>query len=424
MIRFLLKGLLRDHSRSLIPVITVSVGAFLTVFLNSWVAGALEMIVHNTAVFSSGHVRLTSRAYAKEIDQTPNDLALTGAGALLENVRHEFPSMTWTSRIRFGGLLDVPDAAGETKAQGPVAGLGVDLFSPDSIEPRILKLANSVARGRLPAKPGEILVSDDLALRLGFKPGDKVTLIGSTMDGSLATANYIVAGTVRFGIAALDHGAMIADLQDVRRALDMDDAAGEILGFFNDFVYRRRAAEEITARFNAGSAGKGDEFSPVMMEFRASSGLASYLDLAEYFSSFLVAIFVVAMSIVLWNAGLMGSLRRYGEIGVRLAVGEDKGHVYRSMIAESVMIGIAGSLLGTALGLAASYYLQAKGINLAGMLQSSQILVQDTIRARVTATSYYLGFIPGLCATVLGTSLSGVGIYRRQTSQLAKEMES
>ena len=244
------------------------------------------------------------------------------------------------------------------------------------------------------------------------------------MNGGMATANFIVAGTVRFGITALDHGAMIADIGDVRQALDMADAAGEILGFFGDLVYRRKAAEQIATRFNAAYAGTGDQYSPEMVEFRESSGLASYLDLAEYFSSILVIIFVGAMSIVLWNAGLMGSLRRYGEIGVRLAVGEDKGHIYRSMLAESIMVGIAGSVAGTALGLALSYYLQARGINIGSWTQNASILIQETVRARVTSTSYYLGFIPGFCATLLGTSLSGIGIYKRQTSELAKEMES
>jgi len=34
---------------------------------------------------------------------------------------------------------------------------------------------------------------------------------------------------------------------------------------------------------------------------------------------------------------LMNGLRRYGEIGMRLAMGESKGQVYRSMIVESVI---------------------------------------------------------------------------------------
>jgi putative ABC transport system permease protein len=302
--------------------------------------------------------------------------------------------------------------------------MGVDLFSPGSPELRILRLAKAIVRGRMPSKRGEMLVSDAFAAHLGLQPGDTATLIGSTMNGSMATANFVVAGTVRFGIAALDHGAMIADLEDVRQALDMDDAAGEILGFSNDIIYRRKASEEVAARYNALQAKAGDEFSPEMVEFRESSGLASYLDMAEYFSTILVVIFVTAMSIVLWNAGLMGGLRRYGEIGVRLAIGEDKGHVYRSMIAESVMIGIAGSVVGTALGLALSYDLQAYGLNIGYLTGNASILIQENLRAHVTSTSYYLGFLPGLCATFLGTSISGIGIYKRQTSQLAKEMES
>jgi putative ABC transport system permease protein len=38
--------------------------------------------------------------------------------------------------------------------------------------------------------------------------------------------------------------------------------------------------------------------------------------------------------------------------------------------------------------------------------------------------SFFIGFIPGLLATILGTSISGIGIYKRQTSQLFKELEA
>jgi len=133
--------------------------------------------------------------------------------------------------------------------------------------------------------------------------------------------------------------------------------------------------------------------------------------------------FIAVMSIVLWNAGLMGSLRRYGEIGVRLALGEDKGHLYRSLVTESLMIGVIGSILGTAFGLAFSYYLQVKGINLGNMMQSASMVINDVVRAKVTPVSYVIGFVPGLIATFLGTSISGLGIYKRQTSQLMKELE-
>ena len=161
-----------------------------------------------------------------------------------------------------------------------------------------------------------------------------------------------------------------------------------------------------------------------MLTFREASGLAAELDMFDYFSTLLVFIFLTAMSIVLWNAGLMGSLRRYGEIGLRMAIGEDKSRIYRSLIAESLMIGIVGSVLGTALGLAVSYFLQIKGVNVASIFKNSAVLLPGVVRARVTAASFYIGFIPGLLATLLGTSLSGIGIFKRQTAQLIKELEA
>ena len=42
----------------------------------------------------------------------------------------------------------------------------------------------------------------------------------------------------------------------------------------------------------------------------------------------------------------------------------------------------------------------------------------------MTSTALVIGFVPGLFATVLGTMLAGIGIYRRNTAQLFKELEA
>lgn len=424
MIQFLFKGLIRDRSRSLFPAITVITGVLLTVVLFCWIKGIEDNMIRTSASLSTGHVKIMSRAYAREADQTPNDLALMGISELLVKVRKDFPSFIWTPRIRFGGLLDVPDEKGETKAQGPVSGLAVDLFSGSSPELEILNLKNSVVRGRLPQKKGEVLVSEVFASRLNIQPGEQATLISSTMYGSMATANFIVSGTIRFGTIAMDRGSMVADISDIQDVLDMQDSAGEILGFFNDDFYRNEKASQIRASFNTQYQNKGDEFSPLMDTLRNQSGLADMLDMFGIYSTAIIVIFVFVMSIVLWNAGLMASIRRYGEIGVRLAVGEDKGHIYRSLLAESLMIGFVGSIAGTAFGLAIAYYLQVKGIDVSSLWRNASIMMSNVVRARITPLSFVIGFIPGLLATFLGTCISGLGIYKRQTSRLMKELEA
>lgn len=423
MIKFLFKGLIRDRSKSLFPIIIVMVGVAITVFLHGWINGAKSNMIQSHANFSTGHLKIMSRAYAEEANQVPNDLAYVGVDNLKTELKRDFPEMIWTPRIRFGGLLDIPDDEGETRSQGPVLGLAIDLLSPSSPETDILNLDNAVARGRLPEKPGEILISEDFARRLDIHLGETATLISSTMYGSMSTANFILVGTVRFGVSAMDRGAMLVDISDIQYALDMEDAAGEVLGFFSDHLYRNEKADEITAAFNARHQKKDDEFSPEMTTLRNQAGMADILTYVSSMFSLLTSLFVLAMSIVLWNAGLTGNLRRYGEIGVRLAIGESKGHVFRAMIVESLMIGSIGTVLGTALGVAVSYYFQVKGLNIASMMKNSSMMLSDVMRAQITPASFFIGLIPGILATVLGATFAGFGIYKRQTSQLFKELE-
>jgi putative ABC transport system permease protein len=189
-------------------------------------------------------------------------------------------------------------------------------------------------------------------------------------------------------------------------------------------VYADSTITLVAQGFNEKHADPADEFSPIMLSLSGQGGLIrEMLNMANTIGSIAVLVFVLVMSVVLWNAGLMNGIRRYGEIGVRLAMGEPKGGIYRTMIFESICLGLIGSILGTAIGLAVSYWMQVTGLDFSSMLQKSTITISSVIHARVTLTSYYIGFLPGLCASVLGTLFAGIGIYKRQTSQLFKELE-
>jgi putative ABC transport system permease protein len=244
------------------------------------------------------------------------------------------------------------------------------------------------------------------------------------MFGSMAMANFTISGTVHFGIAPMDRGAMIADITDIRYALDMEDAAGEILGFLPDDIYNDERATAMAAAFNREYSDPDDAFSLRMGTLPVESGLEMYFELMHSMGFIIVGIFLVAMSLVLWNAGLMGSLRRYGEIGVRLAIGEDKGHVYRTLVMESLMIGVAGSILGTLCGVGLAYLMQVHGIDFGSITRNSSLMISNVYRARVTTGSFLVGLAPGILSTLLGTAIAGIGIFKRQTSQLFKELET
>jgi len=81
-------------------------------------------------------------------------------------------------------------------------------------------------------------------------------------------------------------------------------------------------------------------------------------------------------------------------------------------------------LAGTLTGLFFAWLIQKYGIDISGLMKGSSLMMPSVIKARITPADYYLGFIPGLISTVVGTMLSGTGIYRRQTAGLFRELEA
>ena len=428
MMYFLTKGLLRDRSRSLFPVIIITITVTIVIFAIGFMKGSMNSVFQSTAVIISGHEKVVTRAYKEESQMLPNDLALLDVDQIIRDLDKEYPDHFWSPRITFGGLLDMPDKNGETKDQGPVYALGIDLLKTGSRIIEIWELDKNLVNGRLPKTFNEALIGQKLADKLNITVGDTATYIGTTMHNAFTTYNFTIVGTFDLRKGQADSQMMLVDISGARKALDMENAASEILGFKHSLFYDDDKAVSLRSNYNENYSDSSDIFSPVMMALRDSSQQMG--DMVEFVDAFLMiigTIFLIIVMLVLWNMGLMNGLRRYGEIGLRLAMGESKGVVYRSMIIEAVIIGLTGTMIGTGLGLSIVYYVQENGIDyseVVATMQTASMVMPNVFYAKITPDLYYIGFIPGLIATVLGTMLAGIAIYKREMAQLFKELES
>ena len=427
MIKFLTKGLLRDRSRSLFPVLVITLTVTLVIFSMGFMQGTMNSLLLDTAVILTGHEKVVTRAYSEESQLMPNDLALMDVDQLIEDLEQEYPDFFWSPRITFAGLLDVPDENGETKAQGPVIAFGIDLLSNGSRQVEIWDLERSLVIGKLPKNSNDAIISSKMANQLNIKIGESVTFIGSTMENAFTTYNFNVSGTFNLRKGQTDKQMMLVDLSGARLALDMDNAASAIFGFTHSLYYDDEKAVALRTDYNKIKSDSLDIFSPFMIALRDGNQMGTMVDISGAMMAIMGGIFLVIVMIVLWNMGLMNGLRRYGEIGLRLAIGESKGQVYRSMISEAIIIGLTGTVVGTGIGLALTYYVQENGIDYTkGMeaLSNSSIVMPNIFYAQITPNLFYIGFLPGVLATVLGTMLAGLAIYRREMAQLFKELET
>jgi len=427
MIKFLTKGLLRDRSRSLFPVLVITLTVAMVVFAIGFMRGTMNSLFLDTAVVFSGHEKIVTRAYKEENQLLPNDLALLEVDQLVDELGRDYPNFFWTPRITFAGLLDVPDENGETKSQGPVITFGIDLFSEDSRQAEIWELDRVLVEGHIPQNRDDALISTKLADQLDLAVGETVTFIGSTMDNAFTTYNFNVSGTFNLKKGQTDKQMMLVDLSGARLALDMDNAASAIFGFTHSLYYDDEAAVTLRDQYNKTESDSLDIFSPFMLALRDGNQMGTMVDVSGAMIAIMGGIFLVVVMVVLWNMGLMNGLRRYGEVGLRLAMGESKGQVYRSMISEAVIIGLFGTIIGTGMGLALTYYVQEHGIDYTKgieALSNSSMIMPNIFYAQVTPDLFYIGFIPGVLATVLGTMLAGLAIYKREMAQLFKELET
>ncbi|MCB5247936.1 MAG: FtsX-like permease family protein [Candidatus Cloacimonetes bacterium] len=423
MLRFLFKGVFRDRHRYLFPLIIVATGVFIILFFQAFLRGYMGSFIRQTSGFETGHLKVVTRAYADLISQKPFDLGFLGVQEDLENWKQAHPQLDWAQRIHFGALLDVPDANGETREQGEIAGFAIDMFG-SAEERQRMGLEKGLVSGKIPEQPGEILLSDQALKRLKLRLGDPVTLIGSDVYGSLSMAGFTVSGSVSFGVEALDRGAVIADISDIRAMLNMPGGASEILAFLKDGEYDSARVVAIRDSFNQRFSQAGDEFSPLMLTMGEQNELGLLISMMESVFGIMSFIFIFILGIVLWNAGLMNGIRRYGEFGVRLAVGESKRHLYATLILEAVIIGVVGSLIGVLLGVAGLWYFNIHGLDVSVFARTTTLMTEDIVYTELRLADALASLVPGVLATLLGAALAGRAIFSRQTSQLFKELET
>ncbi len=431
MIRWALAGLMRDRTRSFFPFLIVAVGVALTISMMGFMDGVGMSMLDMTAKLDTGHLRLVNKPYYDEEHLAPIDRSLAAEEETRAWLKtHADPRIHWSPRIRWTALMDVPDEDGETRSQTPVAGFALDLLSAGSVEAERLDLQKSLEAGRLPEKPKELVVGYLLAETLALKVNDTVTLLGQSFDGGMAADNYQVVGFIRFGVTAMDKKTAFMDLSGAQHTFYMDEMVTDWLGYlpksvsYKDYEGIKNEIENalVTWRQSPPPAWASDDL-PIILTILDQRNLGPMISKFELIRGVVVVVFTVLMVLVLWNAGLINGIHRHGEMGLRLALGETHKELVGRLVVESLAIGIAGSLAGSLLGGFVVYLLQEVGVNMGDAMAQSGMMMSDVARGRLSVEGFAWGIVPGVAASVCGTFIASLSVFKRSEASLFREME-
>lgn len=432
MITFLFKGILRDKSRFLFPFLIVTIGVALVISLVGFMEGTMMGMIDNTANLDTGHLRLVNKPFYDEEHLRPLDRSLSAQKETRKWLeKNSSDKVKWYPRIRWGAILDVPDEKGDTVSQTPIVGMALELKNKGSLELKRLRLDESLVGGKFPELKNEMLMGDQLAKTLGIELGREVTLIGQSFDGGLVADNYRVVGLVKFGVSAMDKKMVLIDLSDAQNSFYMEDMITDWLGFmparFSLNKYeeiKRNMTQPLSQWIEKPPISWAKDDRPILLTIRDQQNIGSMTDKFNIIKGFVVGIFTFLMILVLWNAGILNGIHRYGEMGLRLAFGESHWKVIFNLGVEGLFIGILGTITGCLFGGAFAWYLQEVGINMGDSFAQSGLMINDIVRARLTTGAFIQGIVPGVFASVAGNLVASLAIFKRSEANLFRELEA
>ncbi|MBT6662548.1 MAG: hypothetical protein HOB58_05250, partial [Nitrospina sp.] len=426
MIAFLFRGILRDKSRFLFPFSIVAIGVTLVITLVGFMEGVFMGMIDMTANLDAGHLRLVNKPFYDEEHLRPLDRSLAAQSETLNWLKKNSPEKTrWSPRIRWGALLDVPDKNGNTVSQTPIVGMALDLKDKKSLELKRLRLEESLIDGKIPEQDKEMLMGDQLAKTLNIELNQAVTLLGQSFDGGLVMDNYRVVGLVKFGVSAMDKKMVLIDLADAQDSFYMEDMITDWLGFLpaqyslSDYeAIKKNMKQPLSKLIEMPPKSWAEDDQAILLTIRDQQNIGAIADKFNIIKGFVVGIFTFLMMLVLWNAGILNGIHRYGEMGLRLAFGESHWRVIFNTGIEGLFVGVLGTLAGCIFGGVFAWFLQEVGINMGDSFAQSGLMINDVVRARLTTGAFIQGVIPGVFASVAGNLIASIAIFKRTESNL------
>jgi putative ABC transport system permease protein len=270
-------------------------------------------------------------------------------------------------------------------------------FSPkfiSSVLPGSLESLNYV-EGRQPRGPGEASLDEAAVDEAGLELGDTIQVVGR-----IPAEDFRLVGVTRLGDSSFG-GTSIAQvtLPEAQRLTDKENEFDQISVAAEEGVapleLKRRIAAEMPPSVRVETAEESAERSS--SEIRESLGFLQTMLLIFAF----VAIFVGAF--LIFNTFSITVAQRIKEFGMLRTLGASRGQILRSVISESFVIGLLGSLIGIAGGfviaLALKSLFEAIGINLPTtdlVLESRTVIVSLVVGVGITLVS---SLIPALRST-------------------------
>ncbi len=283
-------------------------------------------------------------------------LEITGPGdrladwrALLAQTRQNKSVLAGAPYVNTQGML-----ANGDKVRGVII-RGVE----PALENRVADFAQRMKTGRLDdLKPGSfgIVLGAELARALDVYPGDKIVLL--TPQGNITPAGvmprvkqFTVTGIFEAGMFEYDSGLALIDLRDAQKLLRLGDDVSGVRLKLDDMLRAPFVTRDLARTL------VGDFYLTDWTQSHANFFRAVAIEKRMMFLILLLIVAVAAFNIV--STLVMAVTDKQADIAILRTLGARPGSVMKIFVVQGAFIGVFGTLLGLASGVALALNLEA-----------------------------------------------------------------
>ncbi len=187
------------------------------------------------------------------------------------------------------------------------------------------------------------LVGKALAESMGVSPGDVIAIVGQGADGSLANDLFTVSGLVSTSVDFVNRQAVLLELPVAQELFAMPGEAHEVVVHASPGTAARALAGELSVLPELAGA-------EVLDWERLAPEMVALIRLVEVAWVFVLVLVFAAAAAGVANTMLMSTFERTHELGMLLALGTRPARIVSLVVAEALVLGLAGVIAGVALG--------------------------------------------------------------------------
>jgi putative ABC transport system permease protein len=327
--------LTRHRARTLLAILGVAVSA----------AMLLDMVMLSSGMRESFRSLLLVRGFQLRLSPKgtlPFDTDATIPGASdIARVLRSTPGIDVVSPV-LGGQLHLTRGATSLTA----AALGGDSNVQGDYE---------ITRGRAPAAPDELVVSDEVVRATGLAVGDTISAAAgydAALRAFLGSRRLVIVGRAHFLYTAAEERVVALPLETLQSM--QGDASRDRVSFFMVRARTGANVDSLVARIERAV--------PRVSVISTARALRQVDDRLSYFRqlAFILGTVSLAVGFLLVTTLVTVSVNeRLGEIVVMRAVGVARGRIVALIVIEATAIMFVGAIAGLGLGLLTARYLNS-----------------------------------------------------------------